>query len=285
MSTSHGELLDADDLLALPKVVPNVRLEYGTDSDQQFGHLYLPESEGSYPVVILIHGGCWRARVSLDYFGQAAQALTKQGITVWNLEYRRLGNGGGWRNTFLDVAAGADFLRDVAKDYPLDLNRAVAVGHSAGGHLVHWLAARSRLDSSSELYRDTPLLLKGFISLAGIPDLAEAVKRSICDDAAPVQLMGGLPSEVPERYVQGSPAELAPLACKQVFIQGRQDETVPHDYVESYVGKAAARGENVKLISLDTTGHFEVVIASTPQWKKVEAVIEEMLDLPQRNLV
>ena len=285
MSKSHDRLLDVDDLLAVPKVEPNVRLEYGTASDQQFGHLYLPETDELHPVVILVHGGCWRARVSLDYFGQAAKALTKLGIAVWNLEYRRLGNGGGWPNTFLDVANGTDFLRTVAAEYSLDLSKIVAVGHSAGGHLVHWLTARGELKSRNELYQKNPLPLKGFISLAGIPDLAEAVKREICDDAAPVQLMGGLPNEVPERYAQGSPAELAPVACKQVFIQGRQDETVPHDYVESYVNQAAARGEPAKLISLDNTGHFEIVVASTPQWLLVETAIQEMLGAVPKKLV
>lgn len=279
MSTAHDGLLDVGDLLALPEAEPTARLTYGDASSEQFGHLYLPTTRGSYPVVILVHGGCWRARVSLDYFGQAAQTLTKLGLAVWNLEYRRLGNGGGWPNSFLDVAAGTDFLREVAVEYSLDLSRVIAMGHSAGGHLVHWLAARSRLRFDSALYRETPLPLQGFISLAGIPDLAEAVKRGICDDAAPVQLMDGLPNEVPERYAQGSPAELAPVAGKQVFIQGHQDETVPHDYVESYVKQAVARGEDARLLSLEKTGHFELVVASTPQWQEVERAVKAMLEL------
>jgi len=277
--TKSKSLLNVDTLATLPKVMPAAKLFYGSDADQQFGHLYLPPEGEVFPAVILIHGGCWRARVSLDYFGQVAEALTHLGVAVWSLEYRRIENGGGWPYTFFDVAAGADFLKEIAKKYSLSLDKVIAVGHSAGGHLAHWLAARDNLKPSQALYKKNPLALKGFISLAGVPDLAEAVRREICDDAAPVQLMGGLPGEVPERYAQGSPAELAPLGCKQVFIQGHQDETVPHDYVESYVTKAVSRGERAKLISLEETGHFEIVVASTPQWQEVEEAVTELFEV------
>lgn len=270
--------MNVDDLLGLSKVPPTKVLNYGTASEQ-FAHLYLPESSGPHPVAILIHGGCWRDSVSLDYFGQAAKALSHLGIAVWNLEYRRLGNGGGWPMTFLDVALAADSLRELSQDYQLDLSRLIAIGHSAGGHLAHWLAARYKLSHSSDLYRENPLAITGFISLAGIPDLAEALKQEICQNAAVSQLMGGSAETVPLRYQAGSPAELAPLQGKQVFIQGRQDDTVHLHYIQHYVHKARARGEPISLIELENTGHFELVTASTSQWKIVEAAVSELLEL------
>ena len=104
-------LLTVDDLLALPVVPPDVSLAYGPHAEQ-FGHLYMPAGAGPHPVVVLLHGGCWRARVNLTYMGGFARALTEDGVAVWNLEYRRLDLDGGWPNTFLDVAKGADYLKD-----------------------------------------------------------------------------------------------------------------------------------------------------------------------------
>lgn len=269
-------LLTVDDLLALPIVPPDVSLAYGPHPEQ-FGHLYLPAGAGPYPVVVLLHGGCWRARVGLNYMGQFAKALTDDGVAVWNVEYRRLDNGGGWPHTFLDVAKGADYVRTLADEHPLDLARVFAVGHSAGGHLALWLAGRHRLASDSELYAEKPLELQGVISLAGIGDLAEALNQNICPDA-PARLMGGTPQAVPERYRQGSPVELLPLGVRQIFIQGEEDDTVPLSYVKLYEAAAKHHGEEARLISLAATGHFETVVAATPQWQRVRAAVLEQLE-------
>ena len=273
------DLLTVDDLLALPPVPPDVVLNYGSHAEQ-FGHLYLPDDVGPHPVVVLLHGGCWRARVSLDYMGQFARALTNDGIAVWSLEYRRLDLDGGWPNTFLDVAAGADFLGKAADEYDLDLARVLTVGHSAGGHLALWLAGRHNLSSSSELYREKPLELRGVVSLAGIPDLAEALNQNICPDALG-RLMGGTPQQVPERYAQGSPFNLLPLGLRQILIQGEQDDTVPLSYVKLYEAAAKKGGEEVRLGSLADTGHFEIVVATTPQWQTVRAAVLELLEKGQ----
>lgn len=67
------------------------------------------------------------------------------GFAVWNLEYRRIEGGGGWPATFLDIGAGVDHLRDLAVAHNLDLNRVIVTGHSAGGHLATWVAARPNI--------------------------------------------------------------------------------------------------------------------------------------------
>ena len=121
------------------------RLKYGPE-DLQFGDLYLPNQQGSHPVVILIHGGYWRARYGLDLMNDLAVDLAKRGYAAWNIEYRRVGNpGGGWPGTFQDVALATDYLRKLAPSYTLDLTKVVPIGHSAGGHLAFWLAARPRI--------------------------------------------------------------------------------------------------------------------------------------------
>lgn len=267
------DLLTVDDLLALPAAPPDAELTYGDDAEQ-FGHLYLPNTPGPYPVIVLLHGGCWRSGVDLSYFGQGARALSEKGIAVWNLDYRCVGNGGGWPNTFLDVAMGTDFLREIASKYALDLDRVIAMGHSAGGHLALWLAARSSLKPQDELFSQSPLVMQGVVSLAGIPDLTEAHRQGVCKEM-PSALIGALPEEKPERYRQASPAALLPVSTPQVLVQGVRDETVPLAYVEAYWTRAR-RYDRVDLVPLEQTGHYEIVVPGTWQW---EQVVNHTLDL------
>src|SRR6185437_16909756 len=117
-------------------------IPYGQDK-YQFGDLRLPSGPGPHPVVIGIHGGYWRKKYGLDWIADGCAALSERGIATWNIEYRRIGNrGGAWPGTFLDVARAADFVRGLAPVHNLDPHRVVTLGHSAGGHLVLWRAAR-----------------------------------------------------------------------------------------------------------------------------------------------
>src|SRR5262245_35551596 len=121
------------------------RITYGSN-EFQFGELRLPKGAGPHPVALVIHGGGWMSQYGLSYMGHMGVALTEVGLATCSIEYRRVGNqGGGWPVTFEDASRAADHLRTIAKTYPLDLNRVVAVGHSAGGHLALWLAARKHL--------------------------------------------------------------------------------------------------------------------------------------------
>ena len=123
----------SEDILEIPAPRDGERLAYGSDP-YHFGDLRLPVSAGPHPVVIGIHGGYYRARYGLAYFGHACAALTALGFATWNIEYRRLGNpGGGWPGTFIDIAAAADHLRALAETYPLDLARVVTLGISPAG--------------------------------------------------------------------------------------------------------------------------------------------------------
>jgi acetyl esterase/lipase len=124
--------LTVEDLLAVPPTPADYRIAYGDDPNQ-FGQLRLPKEEDQVPVVIVIHGGCWLSQYDLHHISPLASEITKMGLATWSLEYRRVGNeGGGWPGTFKDIAAGADYLRKLARDFPLDLSRVVTIGHSAG---------------------------------------------------------------------------------------------------------------------------------------------------------
>src|SRR5690348_3635849 len=219
--------------------IKSVRLAYGPEQ-LQFGDLYLPNQPGPHSIVILIHGGYWRARYGLELMNSLAEDLAKRGYAAWNIEYRKVGDpGGGWPGTFQDVALAADYLRELATSYGLDIAKIVPIGHSAGGHLAFWLAARPRIAffaqnsplAGSQMpgkneEPSTPLALAGTISLAGVVDLEMAWRLHLSNDAV-VELLGGTIANVPERYAVASPAAMLPLGVPQVLIHGTSDESVP----------------------------------------------------------
>ncbi|HEX6796350.1 MAG TPA: alpha/beta hydrolase [Ktedonobacterales bacterium] len=265
----------SEDILTLPAPPADARLAYGPDV-QQFGELRLPADGGAgpHPVVVLLHGGYWRARYDLAYFGHAAADLTARGYATWNLEYRRVGNpDGGWPGMFLDVAAGMDHLRTLATQHPLDLDRVVLLGHSAGGHLALWLAARGRINSASALYTANPLLPKAVVSLAGVLDLRQASARHLSNDAVH-ELLGGPPEQYPERYAAASPAELLPTGVPAILIHGTGDSNVPYALSQDYADTARNAGDDVELVTLPGVGHFEIVDPRAPEWQTVAQAVE-----------
>lgn len=265
-----------EDLAKLPGSAGAQRFEYGSDASQ-FGELRLPDGKGPYPVVVVIHGGCWYSEYDLNHLANFNSKLTRLGVATWSLEYRRIGNPqGGWPGTFKDVARGTDHLRVLARSFPLDLSRVIALGHSAGGQLALWLAARHRLPKNSAIYDFNPLPLRGVISLAGITDLRRY--RPNCGSAVD-KLLGGTPEEVPERYRQTSPLELLPLRVDQRLIHGALDEIVSSDLSRDYRARAQERGDKVRLKIVRNAGHFDLVAHQSSSWPAVEKEIRSLLKL------
>ncbi|EMR02129.1 putative dienelactone hydrolase [Cesiribacter andamanensis AMV16] len=237
-----------------------------------------PQGKGRHPVAVVVHGGCWLNQYSLQYMTHLSEALTKRGFATWTLEFRRVGDaGGGWPGTLQDVALGTDFLRQLAKTYPLDLGEVLVIGHSAGGHLALWLAARTQLPVSSLLYTPDPLPLKGVVALAGIADLATYSSEAGSCNAAVEKLMGGLPAAHPERYAQASPAELLPVGVPQRLLQGAADPIVPVRQATAYTAAATAAGDDARMVLIPEAGHFDLVAPFSPVWSQVEAACLSLL--------
>jgi acetyl esterase/lipase len=257
-----GRLMTPQELTAIPSRAPDLRIAYGPDSSQ-YGELRIPSGAGPHPVVILIHGGCFKAAYAkAQYMGAIADALKADGIATWNIEYRRLGEpGSGWPGTYLDVGRAVDHVRAIAGEYHLDLGRVIVVGHSAGGHLAMWAAARRRLATGSDLYVANPLPLRGVVDLAGPVDMTANIPgyQGLCADSVITSLLGGSPAAVPARYAQASAIALLPLGIPQVFVSGSREEYVPLPVATAYVKAATQAGDSVRHIFFPDIGHFEIV--------------------------
>jgi acetyl esterase/lipase len=262
------------------------RITYGTDP-LQFGELRVPSTRGPHPVAIVIHGGCWVAKlenlderaVAMDNMRPVAAALADAGIATWNVEYRRLGNaGGGWPGTFQDVARAADFIRMLAAENQLDLTRVVAIGHSAGGHLALWLAARPKLPKTSDLYMSDPLPLAGVVDLDGPPDLKATIplQQPVCGSPVITDLLGGSPDARPERYRAASPIEQVPLGVRQAFFAGRMFAA----QVAPYEAATKQAGDVLQTTVIPNGGHFEFIDPQSAVWPQVLAAVQGLVAKP-----
>ncbi|KAA3440864.1 alpha/beta fold hydrolase [Rufibacter hautae] len=263
--------------MQLPTPAAGTRLAYGPDS-LQFGELRVPQGKGPFPVVVVIHGGCWLNQYNYQYMNHVSAALTQAGFATWTIEFRRVGDaGGGFPGTFLEVAKAVDYVRQLAKQYPVSAKEVVVMGHSAGGHLALWAAGRKDLPRTSALYTKNPLKVKGVVSLAGIPDLATySTEKGSCNTAVE-KLMGGLPAAVPQRYTEAIPSPALALKTPVRMVQGARDPIVPVSQAQNFVNHSSSRKNKAKLVLLPDAGHFDLVAPVSPVWATIEAAVKELL--------
>jgi acetyl esterase/lipase len=265
------ELVNWRDLLDAEVTHSYERIQVGADS-LQFADLWLPEKTGPHPVVVLIHGGCWLGMypgVALTH--PMAEALSDEGFAVWNIEYRRLGqDGGGYPGTFSDVANAADYLTEISDTYNLDLNSVIAAGHSAGGHLATWLAARQNIDSKSDLYDENPLPISKVISLAGISDLEMYAQfgSSPCGDQTVEQLVSA-DERGDDAYSDTSPVLLLPFSAMHYEVVASFDRPVPAFLGREFSMKVRELGGKSELILQAEAGHYEMTAPWTDEWHQV----------------
>lgn len=267
-------------LLNQPRQNADRRIAYGADP-LQFGELWLPKRGRRHPVIVLIHGGCWRADLPgtelMDYM---AADLRDRGYAVWNLEYRRIGHpGGGYPGTFLDVAAGVDHLRALAPQYGLDLRRVVVSGHSAGGHLALWAIGRDRLPASSPLHVEYPLPVRGAVALAGIADLASYRETGpdACGGPSTIDGLVGVRTDGRDIFADTSPPALLPLGDRQIVVSGALDHIVPPRFGEAYATAAGSAGDPATSVVLEGAGHFELIDPTSTAWPRILTAYSDLL--------
>ena len=255
-------------------------VRYGTHPSQH-GVLSLPDGPGPWPVAVLIHGGFWRPAYGADLASDLAEDLVRHGFAAWNLEYRRVGDdpdrgGGGWPATCLDVAAAVDLLAATGQTVAagrLDLSRVVAIGHSAGGQLAGWLAGRGSLPADAP--GASPVVpLTGFVSQAGVLDLALALKENVGSGA--IRNFLGAWAEDPQARALACPSALLPMGVPSVCVHGTADDDVPLSQSQRFVAAAQRAGDDSRLLVLPGTDHYALIDVTSPAWAACRGVVLEL---------
>lgn len=273
-------LLTWGDLVKRSRPAPDATIDYGSDEYQKVD-VWLPTGLGPFPVVVMVHGGCWTTSIAdRSLMNWVADDLRRDGVAVWNIDYRGVDRaGGGYPGTFADVAKATDLLTDNSVKYNLDTRRVVAVGHSAGGHLALWLAGRAKLPGDSVLSVAHPLKIAHVVSLGGLPDL-EATAASPdngCGVDVIEQLVGKPTPAHPDVYADTSVPRLLPLGVPQSLVNGREDRIIPFRMATDYVARAEKSGDRIGLSEVSATGHVELVTPGTAAWIEAKHLILKAL--------
>ncbi len=247
------------------------RIAYGQDP-LQFGELRLPAGSNPVPLVVFIHGGCWRSQYDLKHVAPAAASLVREGFATWTIEYRRVGDpGGGWPGTFDDISRAVDHVRALALQFPrIDTARVILMGHSAGGQLALWAASR-RQNETTGIFRSSkpPLPLAGVIALAAITDLAEYGGSPGGCNGAVTPLMGGTSATFPDRYHAVSPIDRTPIGARMILIHGDADPIVPVTQSRKFATREREAGGSPEAIIIPGAGHFDLVAPQAEAWAVV----------------
>ncbi len=273
-----------DDLTKRPRPSPDATVSYGDDQMQKVD-VWLPRGKGPFPTVLMVHGGCWTTTIAdRTLMNWVADDLRRSGVAVWNIDYRGVDRaGGGYPGTFSDAARAADQLLVSAAKFHLDTKRIVAVGHSAGGHLALWLAARGRLPNDSPLWSAHPLPIAHVTSLGGLPDLEATAKSpdNGCGTAVVTKLVG---TGRADPYADTSVPRLLPIGIAQDLVNGREDRIIPFRLATDYVAQARSAGDRVMLHTVPNTGHVELVTPESAAWRQTRRLLLEQLGIPDRQL-
>jgi 3-dehydroquinate dehydratase type II len=251
------------DYLANSAKATPATINYGLTTDR-VGDLLVPDGSSPHPVAVLIHGGFWRDRWTRDIMQGLAIDLRERGWASWNIEYRRVGTGGGWPGTADDVVAGIGHIGEIAAAHNLDTARLVVIGHSAGGHLALWSATRLGAE------REIGLIPSLVVGLAPVSDLEAGYEAGIGSDAI-ANFLGQSPAESRNRYDAASPANLLPLGVNQLIVHGTEDDEVPVAMSRAYVAAARSAGDEVTYLEFVDVDHMSLIDPTTASWRATAA--------------
>ncbi|MBA4046536.1 MAG: hypothetical protein C0471_19310 [Erythrobacter sp.] len=247
---------------------PNAILRYA-DHPRGFAEIRLPEGKGPFPLAVIYHGGCWKTGIaSQAYMGPLATRWQQLGIATLNVDYREVGDGGGWPGSFEDWAASAKLIDEVAARYPINRARVTLVGHSAGALPAQWLSMTQGADGP--IGERAPVQVRAAIVLDGPGEVGaeQPAFDTLCQFAAVAPFMGGEQQRFPERYKAISPFTAAPQLAELLFIQAK----LP---APSAATQAALRGGNARVTVRENAGasHFSIITPGSPQYTESEAAM------------
>lgn len=242
---------------------PVETITYGPDADN-VGDLRLPRGEGPHPVAVMMHGGFWRETAARDLLDQAAVDLTRRGWATWNIEFARVGSGGGFRSTTADVTLAIGSLAEFAEGHELDLDHVVLIGHGSGGHLALLAAV-----GASEIP------ISAVVALAPIGDLDAAFRADVGNGAVEA-FMRRTPDQSPERHIAASPIMNLPIGVPILVVHGDEDDRIPAAISRSFAGRAADEGDTVVYHELEGVGHDALIDPTVPTWEKVVDEVDRL---------
>jgi len=224
---------------------------YGPGSARE-ADLLLPQQDEPHGVVVLLHGGFWRAGFTRSLMTGLAIDLAERGWASWNVEYRRGGTGGGASETLDDIDRAIETLAGVGESLPT--GRIVMVGHSAGGQLALCAAQAPTVSA--------------VVSLAGVCDMVAAAEQAIGENAV-VEFIGASPEQQPEAYALADPIQRLPTGKRVLLVHGDADSRVPVRLSRDYAAAAAEAGDDCELLELPDVDHFAVIDPRTPTWAEI----------------
>jgi acetyl esterase/lipase len=269
---------EADAVLAHPAAAPDAGAAYGEHPDQVVD-FYAPRGGGgtaaAAPLVVVLHGGSWRERYDRQHITPFVDLLARRGFAVANVEYRRggteAGTAGRYPDTLDDVAVALDALPGLLRTHlpQADPRRTVLTGHSAGGQLALWAAARHVLPPEAPWHRSTPPF-RGVVALAPIAHFGVARELKVCEGAVAQFLRDGA------NEAWTDPAALLPTGIATTLVQGRADRTVLPQVTEAYADATVKEGEPAGLTLLDGVGHFALIDPAAEACAVAAAEIEQL---------
>ncbi|MBI1186667.1 MAG: alpha/beta hydrolase fold domain-containing protein [Alphaproteobacteria bacterium] len=276
-------LMTWPDLLGRDRPQADHRVAYGA-LPQQIVDVWLPAGPGPHPTVLMVHGGCWtKAIADLSIMNYIAADLRAHGVAVWNIEYRGVDeDGGGYPGTFADVAAAADALRDNAARFALDIEPLVAHGHSAGGHLASWLAARARLPDASPLPSTDPIAIARVVNVGGLADLDAA--KALGDQSCGAEVIDSLGAAGADPFADISLTRLLPTGAGHDVVNTAHDRIAPPWFGAQYTDKLIAAGDAARFHLIPDAAHVELIAPDTPAWAAQRAIILDALGLDALGL-
>ena len=251
---------------------PAAILRYA-DHPRGFAELRLPEGKGPFPLAVIYHGGCWETGIaSQAYMAPLATRWQQQGIATLNVDYREVGDGGGWPGSFADWAASVRLIDEVAARYPVDRERVTLVGHSAGALPAQWLASPQEEDGP--LGTRVPVKARAAIVLDGPGDVGaeQPAFDALCQFSAVAPFMGAAPAENPARYAAIAPATHAPQLADLLFVQAR----LPAPAAKTQ-GALAAGGARVTVRENPGASHFAILTPGNPVYTANETTMLAIL--------
>lgn len=255
------------------------RIDYVTrgpsDPTQNWGDFYLPagpQAVDSIPLVVLIHGGSWKSQLGADTMSAYAMDLARRGMAVYNIEYRRVGSGGGWPTTFYDVADALDYVVEIDKRFPqITTDDELVVGHSAGAALAAWAGTRNSLNHN-EVGSDPDFRPTRVVALAGPLDMEYAANHG--NDRV-VAVLGGTPAEVPDRYRSVDPMENIDPTMPIIAFHGDRDTVVPMELSQRYIDEVDRRHGIGDLVIAHGEDHVSIVDPGSPAYPRILDVITD----------